>query len=119
MRTTDSDVKAIISTDLNTVPFILTASLLVDTYLGTSPLSAGLLREIEKYWTAHLIRVREPQVQRTEIGDTVVQYTTGKAAIGLESTPYGQTVLDLAQGLLTQVTAATGTPIRRARMWVD
>lgn len=114
MRTTDADVKAIITTQLDTVPFILTASLLVDTYLASANLSNTLLREIEKYWAAHLVRLREPQVIHKEIDETVVKYATPKAAEGLASTGYGQTVLDLTGGLLAQTTTA-----QRALLRVD
>jgi hypothetical protein len=110
MRTTEADVHAIIGTTVDVVPFMITASLLVDTYLSSKGLSNALLREIERWWTAHLVSVRTtPALQSREIGDTVLRYATPKLGLGLQSTLYGQTVLTLYPGLATLSEAKRAT----------
>jgi len=94
-RTTDSAVKAILDTQLNTMPFIQTASVLVTTYLVPQGLPESLLAEIECWLAAHLVVIREPRTHQTRLGETAITYDTPQLGLGLESTPYGQTVLTL------------------------
>src|SRR5215510_13573123 len=95
MRTTDGHVKAIIATDLNTLPFIQTASRLVDTHLLAAGFSEDLLAEIETWWAAHLVCMREPRETQVKLGETSITYEKGNLGQGLQSTRYGQVVLDL------------------------
>lgn len=115
-RTTDAAVKEILATALNTMPFIMTASVLVDAYLGTSGLSEPHLSEIERWWAAHLVTIREPQVAKKDLGDTSVTFVRGQLKTGLEATLYGQTVLqlDTTGTLAMEVTEASEgvTPAR-------
>ena len=115
MRTTTEDVQAIISTTVNLLPFLLTASALVDTYLSTAGLSATLLREIERWWTAHLVALQQPQVTQKRLGQTALTYERASLGIGLKSTRYGQVVLALD----STGTLATMTDTKRASFFVD
>jgi hypothetical protein len=90
----DSEVKQIIDTTLNTTPFIETANVLVDQYLGSSSLSDALLRQIEMWWAAHLVAIRDQQAASEGVGKANVTYQ-GKTGKGLEFTGYGQQVLSL------------------------
>jgi len=119
-RTTDAAVKQIISTDLNTMPFIMAASLFVTTYLAGSGLPEAHLAEIERWWAAHLVSIREPRTTRKRLGDTEVAYQTGVLGTGLQSTFYGQTALQLdSSGTLLTMAAAAETPPKPASFDVD
>lgn len=96
-RNTIADIKVIIETSLtdpDITVFINTADIMVTTVLGTS-LTTAILKEIEKYLTAHLIAsTRERQTTEEQIGDAKVKYS-GKYGETLLSTSYGQMVLQL------------------------
>jgi hypothetical protein len=95
IRTTPSDVKAIINTSLDDVdvyPYIEDANALVDAVLSGEGLSTSLLTSIEKWLSAHFIAVtksRQPQYKK--IGDGAESYP--KLGLKLESSTYGQTAL--------------------------
>ena len=95
VRTTDSEVQEIISlkTLTDTTPFITTANLLVTQHLGSSGISAALLKEIEKYLAAHLVALHpdEAQVIEQKLGDSSEKYA-GQFGKGLDSTHFGQNV---------------------------
>lgn len=93
-RVNDTEVKRIIKTSLDTTPFINTANVLVDQYLGSSALSDVLIRQIELWWSAHLVAIRELQPSEEKIGKTETKYQ-GKTGMGLNATLYGQQVLML------------------------
>ena len=93
-RVSDAEVKRIISTELDTTPFITTANVLVNQYLGSESLSDALMRQIELYWSAHLVALREPQPADETVGRTKIKYQ-GKTDMMLKATFYGQTVLTL------------------------
>jgi hypothetical protein len=121
-RTTDAAVKQILKTELNTMPFIMTASTLVTAYLGSAGLSEPHLSEIECWWAAHLTTIQEPLVQRTRLGESEVSFVDlkGTLAKGLESTPYGQTVLMLdSSGTLVSLGAQAEAGLKRATFDVD
>jgi len=94
-RTTDSDVKLIISLNVltDTTPFITTANLLVTQHLGSSGISTALLAEIEKYLAAHLVAMHPDERQLTEqkIGDASDKYA-GEFGKLLDFTQFGQMV---------------------------
>lgn len=98
-RVTDDDVKAILPTSLEPYPFILAATVLVDTYLGTA--STTLLTEVERWWAAHLVACADPTVHEKRLGQTTVVFDGAKLGEGLKSTRYGQQVLLLAPQLAT------------------
>lgn len=109
-RVIPSEVLALITTSRDLWPFIETAHLLVDQYLGTVGYGEPLLTEMERWWAAHLVACAEPQVSAKQLGDTRLQYQTPQLGMGLEGTSYGQQVLLLdAQGLLQTVTTMKRT----------
>ena len=94
VRVTSADVIAIMDGvtvsegDINM--YILSANTLVNSVLGTG--TTDLLKEIERWFTAHLIAsTRERMALKEEAGTAKITYT-GTYEMGLESTPYGQTV---------------------------
>lgn len=96
-RVLASEVKEILDTDLSDVivgTFITAANITVTKFLGTSTvLSSVQLKEIERWFSAHLIAcTREQQAQAEEVaGETNIKYQ-GKTGMGLDSTLYGQQV---------------------------
>lgn len=114
-RTTDAAVKAITGTTRNTMPFIMTASLLVQAYLGSAGYSEPLLSEIETWWAAHLLCCTETQWVEKELGDSRIQLQAPKLGMGLEATLYGQQVLTLD----TQGCLRTETTSKRPTFYID
>lgn len=113
-RVIPSDVTDIYPTAQPVPPFLMTASMLVDTYLGTSGLSVGLLAEIERWLTAHLMNLGSGAVVRRRMGSTDISYERGQLGKGLQATRFGQTVLALdSTGILGSV------GLRRATIHVD
>ena len=95
-RTTSGDVSAIIDTDVSIEPFITTANLLVTQKLGNSTLSAAMLEQIEKYLAAHFVAIRDPRTTQEDRGDASASFEgKNQSGMGLKSTQYGQTVIDL------------------------
>lgn len=93
-RTTAPAVSAVIETKLTgdeVLPFIHTASLMVDEHLSTvtPAITPALLTEIETYLAAHFITLHEPRAQKEEADGVRFEYegTTGE---GLDSSRYGQ-----------------------------
>lgn len=94
IRVTDTEVKEIISTSINTTPFIITANNFVDNQVARSTafaaLNAATLKDIEMWIAAHLVYIRDPKLKEEKIGDATdtynVPYPQGD---GLKSTPYG------------------------------
>jgi hypothetical protein len=92
LRTNDTEVKQIITTTSNTTPFIEAASVLVDVHLTGKGLSDATLKQIEKWWAAHLFAVSDPRVEKTKTGKAEDTFQ-GKTGMGLNATLYGQQVL--------------------------
>jgi hypothetical protein len=95
MRATPAEVVAIFPTTVDVLPFMMTASTLVETTLGVSGLGEPTLREIEIWWTAHLLSLSSPAVISRKLGQTDLTYEHGTLGTGLASTRYGQVVLQL------------------------
>lgn len=118
LRATPAQVKEILDTTLSEpelLPFLLAASTLVDTYLGTSSLAVGLLREMERWWAAHLVCVRDPRFTQITTDGQAMTFQRGPAREGLQSTSYGQQVLLFdSTGILAQQLGS-----KRARVFVD
>lgn len=102
-RVTATEVKAILSSrvsarlsDATVNSFIAGATLLVDNAIGSATdLSDDLKKEIERWFTAHMISCSIERMAESEGADgTSIKYT-GRYGKGLESTPYGQTVISL------------------------
>ena len=94
-RVTATEVKQIIETtqtDTIVDVFIGSANILVTDILSDQGLSSDLMKEIERWLSAHLLATTlERQTVREEIGgDTNEEYS--KLGYGLDSTTYGQTV---------------------------
>lgn len=114
-RVRDADVKEIIDTELNTQPFITAASLQVDRHLSTSGLSAAELKEIERWWAAHLVAIRDPRFLQVRSEGDSINYERGKSGQGLNATSYGQQVLVLdSTGILARATTAKRASIHFA-----
>jgi len=103
---TDSDVKQILDTTVDTTPFINAADLLITQSLSMSGLSTAMLTEIERWLAAHLTCMMDPRETSKAMGDARVNFEAGRLGMGLQATRYGQQVLLLdtsgtlaAQGL--------------------
>lgn len=96
-RVTADDVLAILDdsalTAAQIAPFITSANVMINENIGTD--TTDLLKEIERWLTAHMISItRERQSIKEEAGSAKVEYA-GKFGEGLKSTSYGQMVLSL------------------------
>jgi hypothetical protein len=99
IRTTASEVKQIMENctldDPTVSAFIVAASEVVSQTLAATLIGDILLKEIEKYFTAHLIAsVKQRTTSDEKLGDASVKYT-GQWGKNLDSTPYGQVVKTL------------------------
>ena len=70
---------------------LTTVTLLVTKHLVGEGLSDALLKEIERWLSAHFIAVRDPRRKSEKLGDASEAYF-GNADMGLDFTPYGQQV---------------------------
>lgn len=111
---TPNDVLAIYPTTVDVRPFLTTAYVLVQNWLGAAGLAPALLLEIERWLTAHLMSMGDGSLTRMKVGDTELAYDSRKLGTGLSSTLYGQTVLALDP---TGILASLG--LKRATIFVD
>ena len=103
-RVSDSEVKEIIDTTVTTTPFIDAANLIVTGKLADQGLGDALLKEIERWMSAHLVAIRDPMIKKEKAGEAEATYVTGKEGMGLDATPYGQQVKLLdTSGALTDL----------------
>jgi hypothetical protein len=99
-RVTASEVKAIMdgctTADATVTIMIGAATEVVDkVFLNNTDMSTTLLKEIERWLTAHMIASTVWRTTASEkVGDAEMKYT-GEWGKNLESTPYGQMVLTL------------------------
>jgi hypothetical protein len=106
-RVTATEVKAIMNnctaTDSTVGTFILAANKLVSEVFEDSDLDSSMLKEIERYLTAHIISSTvERQTTTEKLGDAAVTYA-GKWGDKLSSTSYGQIAMMLdTEGLLAK-----------------
>ena len=117
--TTADEVKEIISGCVLTTdqidPFILTSHIYLNKVFATdTTLSVMQRREIERWFTAHLITavgfntggsVQPTTIKREKIGDAEVEYAVPiiKTGAGVDSTAYGRMALQLdTTGLLAK-----------------
>lgn len=95
-RVIQSDVREIITTDkVDLQPFIIAANLLITNVLATSGLGDPLLKEIERWMSAHFIAMAGTdsdtgQVVEEKIGDASVKYDQGDFRKNLGATRYGR-----------------------------
>lgn len=115
-RVTDADVKAILDTAIDTQPFIVLASLLVDTHVAPLSVDAALLTEIERWLAAHFACIRDPQVRELRADSVSMTLDVGTPGRGLAATRYGQQV---AQMDPTGALELAMLPMKRATIKVD
>jgi hypothetical protein len=89
-RVTDSEVKGILDTTIETYPFIQTANHIVNTNLG-GLLAETTLKQIELWLAAHLACMMDPRESRVKAGEAEATFE-GKTDMGLNFTRYGQMV---------------------------
>jgi hypothetical protein len=100
VRTTNAEVLQIMDncTVSTTIidRLIIAASAIVDkVFAGDGTMSDAMLEEVECWLTAHMLASTLSRTTSDEkLGDAQVTYT-GKWAMGLDSTPYGQMVKTL------------------------
>lgn len=107
MAITDADVKAIIDTDRDTSPFIVTANLIVTETLADKGLSADRLDQITLYLSAHFVCLTEERggLVSSRLGDSSESYRAPAiGSKGFETTRYGQQamILDTSGKLAAQ-----------------
>ena len=93
-RVSDAEVREIMDIDssiTDLTPFITAANLVITARLSGAGHSDELLKEIERWFSAHLIASRDPLTKIEKLGDAsrTIQGEFGK---GLDSTTYGQNV---------------------------
>jgi len=94
-RVEATDVKAIFDTtmeDAELIPFIEVAHLMVENILGEEDLEEGLLKEIERWASAHYASIKDPVKTQEKIGDASATYAIASpkaGGTGLSATPYG------------------------------
>lgn len=98
-RTTATEVKQILddSSLLDAIvdAYIIGANALITANLTGSGLSDILMKEIERWLTAHMIAcTRERMAAKEGAGGAFIEYT-GQYGDSLSSTPYGQMVMTL------------------------
>jgi hypothetical protein len=97
-RVTEAEVLAIMDTILvsaDITPFVIAATLVIDEVSTRATYSAALLKELERYYTAHLAAaLKDPTIKQEKTGEAAVTYL-GEGGKGLEFTSYGQQVLVL------------------------
>ena len=98
-RTTATEVKQIMDSctlsDTIVDAFIISANGVVTEALGSTNAGDTLLEEIERWFTAHMLAMTLCRTTSEEkLGEAAVKYT-GLFRAGLESTPYGQMVMQL------------------------
>ncbi|MFP4526445.1 MAG: hypothetical protein ACLFNL_08645 [Bacteroidales bacterium] len=96
--TTPNDIKLIIDTDMeddDISGYIDSASALIETWFSGVSASTTMLKEVERWLTAHLIAMsKERQVKEEGAGGAYVRYS-GIFGTGLKTTSYGQTAIEI------------------------
>lgn len=98
-RVTGTEVKTIITTQKTAdqvESFITPANLIVTGQLGSLSLGDALMKEIEKWLSAHFVAIDDSsaRVEQKKVGDASTKYE-GKTDMGLKFTRYGQQVMML------------------------
>lgn len=110
-RVTADEVREIFETDLvdtNLNAFITVANLLVTDLLVGVGYADELLKEIERWWSAHLAAQMDPVAEAEKIGDSNIKYalaiSRSEKGLGLNNTPYGQQVKTMDYlGILAEI----------------
>ena len=96
LRCTVAEIQDTLDTSLSVAQLLVcmgTASTLVDTYLASSTLSLALLKEIERYLSAHFVCIREPLFTEARSQGEGFTFQRAKAEGGLKETSYGRQAL--------------------------
>lgn len=112
-RVNADEVKAIIDTTLTSTvinSYITSANVYVDEVLTGKGLSDAILKEIERWLSAHMIAsTKERQSKEEGAGGAFIKYT-GYWSTGLLGTSYGQMAVSLdSSGTLDALTKGKGT----------
>lgn len=94
-RVTGAEVKEICDTTKTATQveeFITPANLVVTDVTADASYSAALLKEIERWYAAHLVSCDDPQIKSETFGGGAGAYQ-GQTGMGLNYTTYGQQVL--------------------------
>jgi len=93
VRVTAAEVKAIIETDMedtNVDTYIGSANASIEGWFSGIAVTENMLKEIERWITAHLIAIsKERQAREEGAGDAYIKYA-GLFYTGLQQTSYGQ-----------------------------
>lgn len=109
LRVTDAEVKELIPTTKDTVPFIETANLLVTELLASAGLTAERLTAIELYLSAHFVALSDEKggLIETRLGDGIDTFADHYDE-GLKLTRFGQQALSLdSTGTLVSMASAS------------
>lgn len=93
LRVSDEEVKQILSTTIDTTPFIETAHVLVEEVFTTAGHSEDRLTKIELWLSAHFACMMDPRESEVEAGAKAV--FEGKTGMYLNFTRYGQMAMVL------------------------
>lgn len=94
-RVTATEVKEVMDnctvTDAIVNVFIAAGELLIDkVFTDDTVLGADILKEVERFFVAHLVAMTKSRVTTEEkLGEAAVKYA-GKFGMNLDATPYGQ-----------------------------
>ena len=109
IRVTEAEVKSIIQTSMTDAvvldPCITLASDIVDNNLVGEGLSTTLLKEIERYLSAHFVAITEERggIIATKMGDSDEEYSDVYGE-GFKSTRYGQAAISMdTTGILVNI----------------
>jgi len=116
-RVTDADVKTILETTIDCVPFINAAHVIVDDTLLSTGYSEERLTQIELWLAAHYACMRDPREAMLQLGQAGVGVTfEGTTGLGLDFSRYGQQVKVMdTSGILSTLGRARGSVIRASR----
>jgi hypothetical protein len=97
-RVTAEEVQAIMDTDLTEAKitgYIDSVTIIVDGLFNSVSISDPLLKEIERWLTAHAIAISSERQAREEgAGGAYIKYA-GMTGIGLKATSYGQMAISI------------------------
>ena len=100
VRVTATEVKDVmdnctVDDSIVTIYIGVASAVIDDVFSGDTTTSTTLLKEIERFYSAHLIASTLDRVtQEEKIGDAAIMYAA-KMGKGLEATPYGQALLQI------------------------
>ncbi len=95
-RVTGAEVKEICDTGKTATqiePFIIAANIIVTDVTTDASYGAAKLKEIERWYAAHLVSCDDPQIKSENFGAAAKYH--GQTGMGLNFTVYGQQVMVL------------------------